>query len=122
MHDKEAYPVQTLCQIAGIQRSSYYKWRNKKSNTNELFNFELISLIKKGYQERNGILGYRQMTIKLTCKHNISVNHIKKFSSLEDMEAAVIEYIDYYNHRRYQKRLNCMAPIEFRHHLLHTAA
>lgn len=48
--------------------------------------------------------------------------YLKKFSSFDELEAAVIEYIDYYNHRRYQKGLNCMTPLEYRHYLLHTVA
>ena len=38
-------------------------------------NKELIPLIKDAYQERNGILGYRQMTIKLNREYNLTVNH-----------------------------------------------
>ncbi|ERM17560.1 hypothetical protein P615_19815 [Brevibacillus laterosporus PE36] len=32
-------------------------------------------MIKDAYEERNGILGYRQMTIKLNRQHNLTVNH-----------------------------------------------
>ena len=38
------------------------------------------------------------------------------------LEAAVSEYIEYYNNHRYQKRLNCMTPIEYRRYLNHTVA
>lgn len=277
-----SYPIQKLCEIAGIQRSSYYKWRNRKENASEQMNKELILLIKDAYQERNGILGYRQMTIKLNRDYNLNLNHkriyrlmkllklksvcrrkrknyvqstpektadnilnrdfsahqfgekwltdvtemkygldrkaylsaildlgdksivafvlghsnnnelvfktfdmarkeypnstpifhsdrgfqytsknfqkklvdagmtqsmsrvsrcidngpmeafwgmlksemfyLKKFSSYDELEAAVIEYIDYYNHHRYQKRLNCMAPLEYRRYLINIAA
>lgn len=43
--------------------------------------------------------------------------YLKKFNSYEELESAVIEYIDYYNNHRYQKRLNCMTPIEYRQYL-----
>ncbi|WP_083208768.1 IS3 family transposase [Brevibacillus laterosporus] len=59
----------------GIQRSSYYKWLNRKESHNEKFNKELLPMIKDAYEERNGILGYRQMTIKLNRQHNLTVNH-----------------------------------------------
>ncbi len=75
LNDTLAYPVKELCEIAGIQRSSYYKWLNRKESSNEKFNKELIPLIKDFYEERNGILGYRQMTIKLNREHNFHVNH-----------------------------------------------
>lgn len=48
--------------------------------------------------------------------------YLKKFSSYDELEAAVNEYIEYYNNHRYQKRLNCMTPIEYRQYLSSTAA
>ena len=39
--------------------------------------------------------------------------HLKRFSTYNELKAAVEKYIDYYNNKRYQKRLNCMAPLEF---------
>lgn len=282
LHDTLGYPIQKLCEIAGIQKSSFYKWRNRKESANEQMNIELIPLIKDAYQERDGILGYRQMTIKLNREHNLTINYkriyrlmgilhlksvcrkkrksyvpstpeitadnvlnrefaadqfgekwltdvtemkygpdkkaylsaildlgdksivafvlghsnnnelvfttfdlahkehpdvkplfhsdrgfqytsklfrkkltdaqmtqsmsrvsrcidngpmeafwgmmksemydLKKFSSYDALEDAVTEYVDYYNHYRYQKRLNCMAPIEYRRYLSNTAA
>jgi transposase InsO family protein len=38
----------------------------------------------------------------------------KKFKSLEELEHAIHEYIKFYNERRYQKKLGCLAPLEFR--------
>ncbi|MBU5426309.1 IS3 family transposase [Tissierella pigra] len=35
---------------------------------------------------------------------------------------AVIEYINYYNNHRYQKRLKCMSPLEYRCYLLDLVA
>jgi transposase InsO family protein len=43
--------------------------------------------------------------------------YLKKFSSYDEIEAAINEYIEYYNNHRYQKRLNCMTPIEYRRYL-----
>ena len=37
--------------------------------------------------------------------------YLKKFNTYEELEAAIIEYIDYYNNHRYQERLNCMTPL-----------
>lgn len=69
-----SYPITELCDIAGIQRSSYYKWLNRKKNNNEQFNKNLLPLIKDAYEEKNGILGYRQMTIKLNRENDFHVN------------------------------------------------
>ncbi|WP_367114477.1 IS3 family transposase, partial [Desulfuribacillus stibiiarsenatis] len=58
-----------------MQRSSYYKWLNRKESDNESFNKTLLSIIKDAYEEKNGILGYRQMTIKINREHDFHVNH-----------------------------------------------
>jgi putative transposase len=75
LHDTKSYPIRELCEIIGIQRSSYYKWLNRKESDNEKFNKELLPIIKEAYEERNGILGYRQMTTKLNREHHLRVNH-----------------------------------------------
>lgn len=43
--------------------------------------------------------------------------YLKKFNTYEELKYAFENYIDYYNHHRYQKRLNCMTPLEYRHYL-----
>jgi putative transposase len=48
--------------------------------------------------------------------------HLKKFNTYEELEAAIMEYIHYYNNNRYQKRLNCMTPLEYRQYLSTSAA
>lgn len=40
----------------------------------------------------------------------------KTFESLEDLRKRIIEYIEFYNTKRFQKRLGCMAPLEYRNH------
>jgi len=40
-----------------------------------------------------------------------------KFTFEQKLKEAVTEYIDYYNNHRYQARLNCMAPLEYREYL-----
>jgi len=57
---------------------------NRKESTNEKLNKELIPMIKDAYEERNGILGYRQMTIKLNRECNLNVNH-KRIYRLMDI-------------------------------------
>ena len=48
--------------------------------------------------------------------------YLKKFNSYEELEAAVHEYIEYYNDHRYQRRLSGMTPLEYRQYLLNIAA
>lgn len=64
-----------MCEIAGIAKSAYYKWKGREKSRRERQNEELLELIREAYEERNGILGYRQMTIKLRREHNLTVNY-----------------------------------------------
>ena len=74
LHETEKYPVKKLCTILGISRSSYYKWSKRKPSTKQLENEEIIVWIKELYEEQNGILGYRQMTITINRVHNVCYN------------------------------------------------
>ena len=40
----------------------------------------------------------------------------KKFKTLEELRERITEYIKFYNEKRFQKRLGCMAPLEYRNH------
>ncbi|MPQ33230.1 IS3 family transposase, partial [Clostridium estertheticum] len=48
--------------------------------------------------------------------------YLHKFEDYESLKKATENYIDYYNNRRYQKRLKCMTPIEYHRYLLGNAA
>lgn len=43
--------------------------------------------------------------------------YLRKFNSYNELETAITHYIDYYNNQRYQKRLKCMTPLEYREYL-----
>jgi transposase InsO family protein len=64
----EKYPVQALCEIGHINRSSYYKWVHRKETELEKENRKLIKEIKVIYEEHDGTFGYRQMTLHLNRK------------------------------------------------------
>ena len=73
-HDETGCSISELCVFEGIPRSSYYKWLNRTESKNEQFNGQLLPLIKEAYEEKDGILGYRQMTIKLNRENDFHVN------------------------------------------------
>lgn len=74
LHETKKYPVSKLCTALHIPRCSYYKWRKRTKNSNELLNEQIIEWIKALYIEENGILGYRQMTIAINRIHNTTYN------------------------------------------------
>ena len=81
--EETGYSISRLCGFAGIPRSSYYKWLNRTESKNELFNHKLLPLIKEAYEERGGILGYRQMTIKLNREHDFHVNQKRVYRLMQ---------------------------------------
>jgi transposase InsO family protein len=42
----------------------------------------------------------------------------KEFSSLEELISRIKAYIEFYNEKRFQKRLKCLAPMEYRNQAL----
>ena len=74
LHDTQKYPIVKLCAVLNINRSSYYKWSKRKPSTNQLQNEKIIGWIKELYEEQNGILGYRQMTITINRIHKVCYN------------------------------------------------
>ena len=81
--------MKKLCAILGINRSSYYKWSKREPSTKQMENEEIISWIKELYEERNGILGYRQMTITINRVHNVSYNkkRIRRLMQILDLKS-----------------------------------
>lgn len=72
---EKQYPIATLCKIIGVHRSAYYKWLRREKSENEIKNERILKLIIQAYEERDGILGYRQVTIKIRRESNLIVNH-----------------------------------------------
>ncbi len=42
----------------------------------------------------------------------------KEFANYKDLEMKISKFIYYYNNRRYQEKLKCMSPMEYRIHAL----
>ena len=89
LHDTQNYPIVKLCAVLSINRSSYYKWLKRKSSTNQIQNEEIIGWIKELYEEQNGILGYRQMTITINRVHNVCYNkkRIRRLMQILDLKS-----------------------------------
>ena len=74
LHVTENYPIQKLCALLHLNRSSYYKWKKRVSSESQMTNEQIIVWIKELYEEQNGILGYRQMTVAINRLHNTHYN------------------------------------------------
>ncbi len=74
MNEAEHYPIQKLCAAVHVARSAYYKWLKRKPSLSQKVNEQLVEWIKQHYEERNGILGYRQMTVVINREHDVHYN------------------------------------------------
>ena len=74
LHEEKGYPITTLCNALGLNRSSYYKWLRRNPYSREAKDKELIDCMCELYQETNGILGYRRMQIHLKRRFNLHCN------------------------------------------------
>lgn len=74
MNKTEGYPIKKLCEKLHICRSAYYKWLKREPSKNQQINEQLIEWIKELYEEQNGILGYRQMTITINRRYKVKYN------------------------------------------------
>ena len=75
LRDTEEYAVKKLCGVVHLNRSAYYKWLKRTPSQSQKANEQIVEWIKQLYEEQNGILGYRQMTITLNREHGTQYNH-----------------------------------------------
>ncbi|MCG4604742.1 IS3 family transposase, partial [Faecalibacterium prausnitzii] len=40
--------------------------------------------------------------------------YLEKFDSIDQLEKAIVDYIDYYNNRRIKLKLNGLSPVQYR--------
>lgn len=70
---QKSYSINELCSLAGISRSSYYKWVNRKQALSEMLNEQIAELVKRIHAEHPD-MGYRRLRDELAKTHDISVN------------------------------------------------
>lgn len=68
-----SFSIWILCEIAGISRSSYYKYKNKPLNKNTKIDKLIIDI----YNKSNKRVGYRSIKSILKNTYNLTVNHKK---------------------------------------------
>ncbi|WP_341274659.1 IS3 family transposase [Clostridium beijerinckii] len=75
LHEKNGYPIADLCNLAGIARSSYYKWINRSETELDKENSIILKEIVKLYEDVNGIYGYRRITMNINRLLDKQYNH-----------------------------------------------
>lgn len=74
LNKTEKYPIEKLCSKLHISRSGYYKWMKRTPSQNQIVNEQLVEWIKEYYEDQDGILGYRQMTITINREKKTQFN------------------------------------------------
>lgn len=55
--------------MAGVNRGAFYNWKNREDTAEDRLNKEIMKDIEALHQQRDGILGYRRMTLFLNRKY-----------------------------------------------------
>lgn len=68
------------------------------------------SMSRKGNSPDNGMMESFFGILKL----EMFYGYKKHFRSLEDLEQAIVDYIDYYNNKRIKVKLKGLSPVQYR--------
>lgn len=113
-----------------VSYQQVYSWIKKYPDVNPIFHSDRgFQYASKNFKKKLDDAGMTQSMSRISrCIDNgpmeafwgmlkSEMYYLKKFNSYSELETAIIEYIDYYNSYRYQKRLKCMTPLEYREYL-----
>jgi len=73
LHEEKKYPIEAICMILKLSRSSYYKWLNRKKSHRELENKKIATIIESLHNDHPE-LGHRRMRDILKRDHDIDVS------------------------------------------------
>nr|WP_241484627.1 IS3 family transposase [Paenibacillus mucilaginosus] len=75
LQEEESISIQLLCEVAGVARSSYYKWLNRKPSSREQENERLTKMMMSIYEKVEKTFGYRQLTLHMRKETGQTINH-----------------------------------------------
>ena len=87
--------VKEICVALNLNRSSYYKWKNRVQSKSELLNVQITEYVKDFYEESNGVLGYRQMCININREktdelpHRINVKRVRRIMRILGLKSVI---------------------------------
>ena len=90
LYEKKHYAIDLLCEVAGIQRSAYYKWLRRKESHRQTENRKLADLVEAIHKDLPE-LGYRRMRDVLMRTHGIhtSDNHVLRIMRILGIQSTV---------------------------------
>ncbi|WP_353893047.1 IS3 family transposase [Proteinivorax hydrogeniformans] len=75
LHEEQSFPITLLCEVAGVNRSAYYKWADRKKPDLEIENEKIMKDLITLYSEFNGVYGYRRLKLYLDRIYQKKINH-----------------------------------------------
>lgn len=91
LHKEQGFTISLLCKVADIARSSYYKWLNRTPSKREVQNKKIIKDMWKIHEKRDGIFGYRRMTINVNrrLKKTFNEKRIHRLMKVAGIECVI---------------------------------
>lgn len=91
LYNNEAYPVENICELLDLNRSSYYKWLHRSKSERERENEDLVHKLGYLYAEYNGTYGYRRLADELNARYKTSYNYkrIYRLTQLVNLKAVI---------------------------------
>ncbi|WJH35169.1 IS3 family transposase [Paenibacillus sp. CC-CFT747] len=82
-----SYPITLLCRLAGVARSSYYKWAARKQHptAKQIQDDELKVKIMECHTHVKGIYGYPRVRTWLKKTYNLQVNHKRVYRLMREL-------------------------------------
>ncbi|ECC2381338.1 IS3 family transposase, partial [Listeria monocytogenes] len=74
LHQTKNYSIKKLCQLAGVSRSGYYKWKKREASATEVATEVLANHIKRIFEESDYTFGVIRMHYALKRELNQQVN------------------------------------------------
>lgn len=93
LSETEQYTVTKLCDSIYVARSAYYKRLKRTPSHSQQNNEQIVEWIKRHYEETNGILGYRQMTITINREHEVRYNKKRIYRLMRLMHLKSVTWI-----------------------------
>ncbi|WP_094155774.1 IS3 family transposase [Paenibacillus kribbensis] len=111
LREEAAVSIQLLCEIAGIPRSSYYKWLHRKPGSHEQENEQLTHVMMSIYEKVERTFGYRQLTLHMReqTRKTINLKRVYRLMKVKGIQSVI---------RRKKKRYVHSTPQQVAENLL----
>ena len=95
LNTHKGYSIKEICLALKLNRSSYYKWKKRVQSKSELLNVQITEYVKDFYEESNGVLGYRQMSIVINREkidelpHSVNVKRVRRLMRILGLKSVI---------------------------------